>query len=914
MQGQPKGSPVPRLGAWVLRLILRDEDACEGLLGDLMEDCQDELGPDVGGARRWRWYWASILPLAGRFLLSGGWRGTAGPMRAGGTGRVRWEEGTMMDGIRGGVVRVARALRKSPRFTAVTVLILAVGMGGTTALFSLLNNVILRPLPYDEPDRLVGVWLKSPQLGMEWLNESPATYFAFRDESRTFEDIGLWDDRNLTVTGAGEAERVLGMMVSDGLFGVLRAKPILGRAFAPDDDVPGAPLTLVLGYGYWQRRFGGDPAVVGSTLTVNGEVGEIIGIAPPGFKVLRFAPDIYYPARFDRSRVGVGDFSYQAIGRLRPETTLEDATADLARIIPLAVERFPSGWSLEQVRNAKLQPHLRPLHEELTGNLSTAIWFLFGAVGLVLAIACANVANLLLVRGEARAPEVAIRMALGASRGQIIRESLIESLCLGLLAGALGLPLAVLGLNTLRSFLPQQFPRLQEVGLDPTVLVFALATSLAASLLFGTLPALRSGRTSTLAGLKVSGRGGSASRRQARSRDTLVVFQVALAFVLLVAAGLMTRSFAALQNLDPGFADPEQVLTFRVELPPSQASTTLDVAAFYENLIHRMEELPGVESVSGSNSLPMDGADSNQGLPIEDFPVAAGDNPPAARVKWVAGNYFKTLRIPVLLGRGITWDDAREQAHVVVVNEAYARRHWGEARRALGRRIRHPGMPWREIVGVVASVYDDGLTGGAVPTVYWPLVVDGFWGVQPWTPRWFAFAVRTSRPDAASLLPEIRALVHKANPDVPIFAAQTLDRFARLSKLRITVTLSLLAIAALVATLLAAVGVYGVIAYSVGQRTREIGVRVALGAKLVNIQALVLGKGLVLTGLGIVTGLAGSLAVTRLMASLLFGVEPGDAGTYAAVTAGVALTAFAATWIPALVAGRVDPVSVLRNE
>jgi putative ABC transport system permease protein len=459
--------------------------------------------------------------------------------------------------------------------------------------------------------------------------------------------------------------------------------------------------------------------------------------------------------------------------------------------------------------------------------------------------------------------------------------------------------------------LPQEFPRLHEIAIDTTTLVFALGATLLSSLLFGLLPALRTGRSDTVAGLKEGGPGSGTSRRRLTARNALVVVQVGLALMLVVGSGLMARSYAALHGVDPGFAHPEAVLTFRVNLAPDEVGPELGVAAFHEGLIRRIAELPGVVSVSGSNNLPMDGNDSNQGLEIEDFPVRPDDNLPFARVKWVAGDYFETLQIPLLLGRTLTWEDARRQAPVVVVNEAYARAHWGEAVRALGRRIRYGGQPWREIVGVVKDVHDDGFDVAPDPTVYWPLVVDGFWGVEPWVPRWFAYAVRTTRPDPTSLIPEIREVARGVDPGIPLFAVRTMDDVVRLSMARTTLTMSLLAIAALLALCLATVGVYGVITYSVSRRTREIGLRLALGADAGGVRSLVLRQGLSLVLIGVAAGLAGSLALTGIVSSLLFGVRPLDPATYVAASAGTVAVALVATYLPALRASRMNPTAAL---
>jgi len=903
----------PRLAERLLRLLVGDRDVAEGMLGDLQEECVEELGRDASRIRTAAWYWTVIVILGVRYRLASP-RRRAPDVRETGVRPAARGRATVLEATRRDVAAAGRKLRRSPGFTAVTVAILAIGIGGTTALFSFVNGVLLKPLPFPEPDRLVGVWLTSPVWGMEWLDQPRGAYFTFREDSRTLEDIAIWDARQVAVRSGGEAEKVPAMMITDGMFGVLGVEPALGRDFTPADDRPGAPLTFLVGHEYWRNRLGGDPAVIGSTLTVDGAVGEVIGVAPPGLRILRFAPAVYFPARWDPSTAGMSDYSYQAIARLRPGVTLQEATDDVGRMIPLVVERYPDGMSLEQVRQARIGPHLRPLTEELVGEVSRPLWLLWIATALVLVIACANVANLLMVRAEGRRREVAVRAAIGASRLQLVRELLLESLGLGLLGGTAGVGVALVGVDALGSILPPEFPRLHEIGIDGTTLLFASGASLLASLLFGILPALRTGRSDAVEGLKEGGAASGTSRRRLTARNTLVVVQVGLALMLVVGSGLMARSYAALRSVDPGFAHPEEVLTFRVNLSPDEVGSTLEVAAFYENVIRAVASLPGVASVSGSNNLPMDGNSSNQGLEIEDYPTGPDENLPFARVKWVAGDYFETLGIPLLLGRAITWEDARRQVPIVVVNEAYARTHWGDAGRALGRRIRYGGQPWREIVGVVKDVHDTGFEREPVPTVYWPLVVDGFWGIEPWTPRWFAFAVRTSRPDPIALLPDVRAVARGVDPAIPLFAVRTLDDIVRRSTARTTLTMSLLAIAALVALSLATVGIYAVVTYSVGRRTREIGLRLALGADAAGVRRLVVRQGLVLVLIGVAGGLTGSLTLAGFVSSLLFGVRPLDPATYLAASMGTVLVAVVATWLPALRASRMDPRTALTVE
>lgn len=912
-----EGAPgVPRLARAVLRLVIRDGDVREGILGDLQEESGEARGGTRSSLGIWLWYWSAVLGLAGRFLVAGAWRPQP-PARDGSTFSKATGTGARVDALRRDVAIAARVLGRSPRFSVITVLILALGLGGTTLVFTVVDGILLKPLPYADPGRLVGVWYRAPGWhfdGVPGMNISPAGYFTYRDHSRTLDDIAIWDPRFLTVTGGEEPERVPAMMVTDGIFGVLGVQPVLGRGFTREDDTPGTPLTVVLSHEYWQRRYASDPGIVGRVIAVDGQPREIIGVLPRGWMILSHPADIYFPARFDRARVNVGDFSYEAIGRMRPGVTLAQVREDVARMIPLSLELYPGGTTPEEARYAGLGPEVHPLRDELVVDVATALWFLLGAMAVVLIIACANVANLALVRGEGRARELAVRAAMGAGRGRIAFQLFLESLLLGLLGGIGGLGLTYLGLSALRRWGPQQLPRLHELALDSGVMGFALLLALAASLFYGLIPALRSTRISVATVLRDGGRTSSSGRSGVMVRNALVVSQVALAFLLVVASGLMARSFRSLQTLLPGFRDPDNVLTFRVNLPEGQVQAPEDVARFHETVVRELLRIPGVASATGTNSVPMDGWTSNQGLFIEDAPTPDGETPPTARVKWVGGDYFSTLGTTILAGRDLTWTDTRERRPVVVVNEAYARAHWGDPLRALGRRIGYRRDAWHEIVGISANTYDDGLDRPAVPVVYWPAAVPGFWGARLWVPRWFAYVLRTAGPRPTDLVPRVREVVQRINPDIPIFNVETLATIRSRSMLRTAFTAGLLGCASLLAVLLALVGVYGVVSYSVAQRTREIGVRLALGAARADVRTMVLRHGLKLAASGVLAGLAGAVGLTRFMSALLFGVKPLDALSFAIATLLILAVATLATYLPAHGASRVDPIVALHAD
>jgi predicted permease len=813
-----------------------------------------------------------------------------------------------------------RKLLRAPMFTTIAVLTLAVGIGSTTAIFSVVNGVLLRPLPFEDPESLVGVWHTAPGLGFEEVNQSPALHFTYAAESRTFEAVGMWDNSSASVTGIAEPERVETMLVTHQTIPLLGGTPVLGRVFTPEEDSPAGARTAVLGHAYWQDRFGGDPDVLGRTLEVDGIAREIIGVMPQDFRFLRYEPALYLPMRFDEAQVTMGNFSYQGIARLAAGATVEQANADVARMIPTAAERYPGGLTLGMMQEARFGPLVRPLKEDVVGDVGSVLWVLLGTVGIVLLVACANVANLFIVRTEGRQREIAVRTAMGAGRGKITGQLLFESLMLGVAGGLAGIVLAILGLRVLVALGPESLPRLNEIGMDPLVIAFAGGISLLAGALFGALPAIQYGRPNLTASLKEGGRGGSAGRERHLARNALVVAQMAMALVLLAGSGLMVRSFQALRAVDPGFDDAESLLTFRVAIPSSRTEDPEERALLQQEILRRVSEVPGIGSASLSSSVTMDGWDSNDPVMVEGFPLEADQLPPIRRLKYVAGSYHGTMGNTLLAGREIEQADVDGRASVAVVTRNFASDYWDTPAEAIGKRIAIFGGSmgngaWTEIVGVVEAEHDDGTSRDPVAIVYWPMVVaDGRWGEEIYVPESVAYVARIQAGDPRDLLPQVREAVWSVDPSLPLARVATLDEFVDESMGRTSFTLVMLAIAAGVALFLGAVGVYGVISYVVAQRTREIGVRMALGAEQADVRRLVLRQGASLAGIGVVVGLAAASGVTRLMASLLFGVQAIDLPTFAAVALGLAAIALFASWLPARRAAAVEPVVALRFE
>ena len=813
--------------------------------------------------------------------------------------------------------QIFRRLLQLPVFTTVAVLTLAIGIGANAAIFSVVEGVLLKPLPYPHADELVVLDHTAAGLGLKSTGAAPFLYFTYREDGRVFQDVAMWTRDTESVTGLAEPEEVRSIVVTDGLLPMLGVTPALGRLFSKQDDSPGSADTMMLTAGYWRTRFGGDPSVIGRRILVNGRPREVIGVLQDSFRFLDQKPSLILPMRLDREKVHLGNFGDTAVARLKPGATLDQATADVARLIPVGLSRFPSypGFSLKMFDEAKLQPNLRLLKTDVIGDVGSVLWVLMGTIGMVLLIACANVANLLLVRAEGRQQELAVRAALGASRGRIAYELLAESVILGLTGGVAGLGLAYAAVRVLIALAPGNLPRLDNISIDPMVLLFTFAISIVAGLLFGAIPVFKYAGPHVAAGLRGGGRTSSASRERHRARSTLVVVQVALALVLLVSSGLMIRTFQALRHVNPGFTKPEEVLTLRLSIPEAQVKEPEAVVRMHQAIVDTITAIPGVTSVGLTTIVPMTDQGWHDPIFASDKTYEQSQLPPIRTFKFLSPGLLKTMGNTLVAGRDFMWADVYGKHPVALVSENLARELWKEPSAAIGKQIReNMNSAWREVVGVVGDERDEGVDKKAPSIAFWPMMMSKFEGDDVLVRRTMAYMIRSQRTGSTGFTNEVSRAVWSVNPNLPLASVRTLDAVVSASMARTSFTLVMLAIAGAMALLLGVAGIYGVISYSVSQRTREIGIRMALGAQRQEVTRMFVRYGLGLAAVGIASGLAAAVALTRLMGSLLFEVSPIDPLTYVAVCLSLTAAAVLASYVPALRATLVNPVTALRAE
>jgi predicted permease len=817
-----------------------------------------------------------------------------------------------------------RMLRRNPVFTAVGLLTIAIGIGANAAVFSVVNSVLLKPLHYPNSEELVSLHQIAP--GAAGLADfenglllSPSMYFAYAENNRTFQSLGVWDTGTASVTGLAEPEQVRVVDISDGMLQALDVVPEVGRWLSAADQVPNGPPRAMLSYGFWQRRFGGDRSAIGRNIQVDSRPLEIIGVMPQGFRFVDTDFDLIRPFQFDRGKLILAGFGFHGIARLKPGVTIAQANTDLTRTLPIWMDSFSNGPGSNPhiYETWKITPMIRPLKQEVVGNVSEGLWIVMGTIGLVMLIACANVTNLLLVRVESRQQELAVRAALGAGRQRIISGLLVESVMLGLLGGIVGIGLAYAGVRFLAAIGPAKLPRLSEISMDARTLGFAFLISVLSGLLFGLVPALKYAGPRASLELRSAGRTISVSRERHRARNLLVVGQVAMALVLLVSAGLMIRTFQALRAIDPGFTDAQHLQVMRISIPDLVVHEAERVTRTQSQILDKLSAIPGVKSAGFASEMPMEGFDSGwDTIFIEGKTYPEGVIPPLHFYKHVSPSFFAAAGTRLVAGRELTWDDVYGLRPMVMVSENLAREEWGTPANAIGKRLTEdPGLPWREVIGVIQDVHEKGVQEKATEIVYWPPMVENIYGRGPAQPiREVTFVIRSDRAGTQSFLNEVRQAVWSVNSNLPLASVRTMEDVYGKSMARTSFTLVMLGIAGAMALALGIIGIYGVISYTVSQRKREIGIRLALGAQSGDVVGMVLRQGAKLALVGVCIGVAAALVLARLMTSLLFGVTAHDPLTFAAVATLLISIALLACYIPARRAMKVDPIVALRYE
>lgn len=804
-----------------------------------------------------------------------------------------------------------RKLLKDRSFTAVAVFALSLGIGANSAIFSVVNSVVLRPLPYKDSDRLVTIYSSLRQTGLEKIVVSAPELADFREQNNSFDQVAAYDFQGVNVTGGDEPERIRASLLSPNLLPVLGINPIIGRGFAPDEDQPGQSQVTVLSYSIWQRRFAGEPNVIGKTLDIDGKSIEVIGVMPFDFRFPDPDTELYLPLTIDPELLtenNRGSHFLNVVARLKPGVSIDRAQADMNTIAQrMSIEHsstYRTGYGASVIA----------MRDDIVGEVRPTLLILLGAVGFVLLIACANVANLLLARGVARQKEVAVRTALGATRVRLIRQLLTESTILAIIAGGLGLLLALWGVEFLVSLSPASIPRLNEISLDARVVAVTMSVSLLTGLLFGLAPAMQFSKPDLNETLKDVGRNSTDGRQRQRLRGLLVISELALSVVLLIGAGLMIRSFIRVQVADPGF-NAENLLTMRLSLPRSKYPDFNRQTRFFQDLIERIQAQPGVQSTATINVLPLSGSTADRSFKIEGRNVIQGEPGPDEELRFISPGYFSTMGIPLLRGRAFTQRDNSESPRVAIVNQALADRYW--SRDAIGKRIAYSGLGegkpnWCEIIGVAGNVKHLGPDIPAKPEVYLPFLQPLFSTATSTIGPMYLVTRTATQPEA--LTGAVRGAIESVDSNQPVSNVRTMAQRISTALAQRRFNMLLLGIFAGVALLLASIGIYGVMSFAVTQRTRELGIRMALGASASDVLRLVLGQGLALTLIGVAGGLAASFVLTSLINSLLYEVSATDSLTFAAVSVILIIVSTGACFVPAVRAMKVDPMVALKHE
>jgi len=902
----PRTRRPPPLAEALLGSVLPGDAAGRSVLGDLREEYGRR--ERSGGAVARLWYWREALAIAAHRTkdrvspaehrtagASNGQKKGDGPMR-----RI-WAD------LRFGT----RTLRRTPGFTTIAAITLALGIGANTAIFSVVDSVLLDPLPFPAADRIVGIWHAAPGLGYPEFGTSTPIHAQYLEDNDVFESIAICRSARFNLTGDGDPERITGAFVSRGTLETLQVSPILGRNFVTEEDLPDGPQAVIIGHELWTRRFAADPGLVGRSIELNGESYAVVGILPERIAFPQNETSIWVPARIDPARDQPGSFEWNSIARLKPGVSIDQAQAQLASFVDQMPERYADTPQLVAFfEQGQFRVSVHTLKEDVVGDVQRSLWILLGTVGFVLLIACANVANLFLVRAEGRRRESAVRAALGADRWVLARQYLSESILLAALGGVLGLFLAWVGVSSLIRIAPSNLPRLDEIGIDGSVLGFTACITLLSALLFGLAPALKRVSPAMVGSLIQSGTRSSTGRDRRLARNALVVMQTAMALVLLIGSGLLVRSFWQIRNINPGF-DARDVLTFRISLASAEYPEPNQVAAFHQQLLERIRGLPGVVAAGAAEALPLGQSGSGTGFFVEDRPTAETELPPMFWFSAATPGYFESMRIPLRTGRTFDRRDHESELGNLIVSAPLAERLWPDED-PLGKRLRFASdstSPWMTVVGVVEGVRGHGLRRDPLEMIYYPMVGPR---ADDWDARSLTYTVRAQNP--LSPLPAVRAAIAELDASLPIAQVESMARILARSEAQLSFTMQALTIAAATALILGAIGLYGVLSYVVSQRTQEIGVRLALGAEPGSVQKMVVLQGTRIAVAGIAIGLAGAVGLTRFLQGLLYDTEPLDPVAFVATSALLLCVGLLASYVPARRASLVDPMKSLRME